>query len=134
MFPNEITVKHISWDLWKTLINKPDNYNNTHQTTNSFRDSINEIAVLTYMFLSGTRPADYITNILAGRDNMFGLTIKRLMGSYGRSVKITPQSQEALDKGIINIPENKDIYVFLANLSIINYMTSDNKLVHEVRP
>ena len=132
-WPGEVILRKANY--FKFMIENPAGWKKYKEAGDDedYRSSINEVASLAYRFLTGTRPAEYITDVLAGHDNMFDMTMKQVMKSGGRLVKLTSQSQAALDSGLINIPEKKDTSYFLANLSITNYMSDNITNVHEVR-
>ena len=89
-WPGEIILRHANY--FQMMILNPDAYRQYAKNDMGdldYRTSINEVAALAYRFLTGTKPADYIANVLATHDNMFDLTMKKVVNSGGRLVKVT---------------------------------------------
>lgn len=88
-WPGEVILRKANY--FKFMIENPAGWKKYKEAGDDedYRSSINEVASLAYRFLTGTRPAEYITDVLAGHDNMFDMTMKQVMKSGGRLVKLT---------------------------------------------
>jgi hypothetical protein len=88
-WPGEVILRKANY--FKFMIENPAGWKKYKEAGDDedYRSSINEVASLAYRFLTGTKPADYIANVLATHDNMFDLTMKKVINSGGRPVKVT---------------------------------------------